>query len=873
MKNGKIHFWLIRFIGLIVPQRLRADWRQEWEAELRHREAMLTEWDKLNWKNKLDLWRRSIGALWDALLLQPRRWEDEMIQDLRLGLRMLIKHPGFTIIAVLTLAIGIGANITIFSVVNAVLLRPLPYPNAEQLVFLWSESPQRNIKERSSAYANVADWRSQSQAFADIAIFDPTVVTLTGAAEPEPVVSVGVSANLFSVLGVAPLRGRTFTTADEQQRVVVLSYGLWQRRFGASPAIVGQTVEIDGERAQVVGVMPERFQFPDQAAQVWRPTLAGEAEKTKRDRGFWRVIGRLKAGVTLTQAQTEMNVIAERLAQAYPDTNKDLGVNIVPFQLQFTGRNVRLALWILFGAVVFVLLIACTNVANLILARSLAREREMAIRMALGAGRMRLIRQLLTESTLLALLAGAVGLFIAWFGLPLLLHFSPPNVANLDSVALDGQVLAFAIVVSLLTGTLFGLLPAWKVSHSHPGAALKGGRSTSGGLSGLRALLVVAEFSLAVLLLSGAGLLLRSFLRVQAVDPGFDSTNVLIIGLSPMSNRTAEQHRVFYQQVGERIAALPGVESAGLINDFLTSGSLDALITTERDAANSTEPARVPLSGDGISGDFFQTLRVPLRKGRFFNAQDNENAPPVAIINETMARRFWPNEEALGQRFKQGAAQSAAPWLTVVGVVGDLRRQSLERQSVAQVFVPHAQSPSRRMSLLIRTTLEPTQLAVVVRNEIRALDKTVPLTQIATLESQFAASGTQRRFQTWLLTLFSALALLLAAVGIFGVMQQSVAQSTREIGVRMALGAQASDVLRLMIGQGMILALAGVAFGLLASVALTRLMKNLLFGVSATDPVTFIAAPLLLMMVALLACYLPARKATRIDPMAALRHE
>lgn len=871
----KLHLRLIQFIGLIVPQRLRADWRQEWEAELRHREALLAEWDKLNVRNKFELLWRSFGALWDALWLQPRRWEDEMVQDLRLGVRMLIKHPSFTIIAVLTLAIGIGANITIFSVVNAVLLRPLPYPNAEQLAFLWTESPQRNIKERSSAYANVADWRTQSQSFADIAIFDPTVVPLTGAPEPELVVSVGVSANLFSVLGVTPMLGRTFTVDDAQRRVVVLGYGLWQRRFGASSNIVGQMVEIDGAQAQVVGVMPERFQFPDQAAQVWRPTLAGEAEKNKRDRGFWRVIGRLKAGVTLAQTQTEMNLIAERLAQAYPDSNKDLGVNVVPFQLQLTGRNVRLALWVLFGAVVFVLLIACTNVANLMLARSLAREREMAIRMALGAGRMRLMRQLLTESTLLALLAGAVGLFIARFGLPLLLRFSPPNVANLDSVAIDGQALAFAVVVSLITGALFGLLPAWKVSQSHLGAALKDGRSASGSISGsrVRGVLVVAEFSLAVLLLSGAGLLLRSFLQVQAVDPGFDATNVLMLGLSPMSNRTPEQIRVFYQQVSERIAALPGVESAGLINDFLTGGNLDALITTERDAANGAEPARVPLSGDGVSGDFFQMLHVPLRKGRFFDAQDTPDAPPVAIINETMARRFWPNEEALGQRFKHGAAQSAAPWLTVVGVVGDIRRQSLERESVPQVFTPHAQSPSRRMDLLLRTKLEPTQLAAVVRNEIRALDSTVPLTQIATLESQFAASGAQRRFQTWLLTLFSALALLLAAVGIFGVMQQTVALRTRELGTRLALGAQPRDVLRLVIGQGMRLALCGIGIGLLAALWITRAVAGLLFGVTATDPTTFVAAPLILLLVALLACYLPARKATRIDPLLALRQE
>jgi len=797
----------------------------------------------------------------------------DLWQDLRFGARVLAKQPGFTLIAVLTLALGIGANIAIFSVVNAVLLRPLPYPDAEQLVFLWSESPQRNIRERSSAYANVTDWRTQSQTFADIAVYDPTVLTLTGGSEPEPVVSVGASANLFSLLGAAPHLGRTFTADDAQQRVVVLSHGLWQRSFGASPNIVGQTVELDGIRSQVLGVMPASFQFPDQTAQLWRPTMAGEAEKARRDRGFWRVIGRLKTGLTLAQAQTEMNVIAERLAQAYPDTNKDLGVNVVPFQLQLTGRTVQLALWILFGAVVFVLLIACTNVANLMLARSLAREREIAIRMALGAGRMRLIRQLLTESTLLALLAGAVGLFIARLGLPLLLRFSPPNVANLDSVAIDGQVLAFAVVVSLLTAVLFGLLPAWKVSQAQPGAALKEARSPSSGLSGLRGLLVVAEFSLAVLLLSGAGLLLRSFLQVQAVDPGFEATNVLMIGLSPMSNRTPEQIRAFYQQVGERSAALPGVESAGLINDFLTGGNLDALITTERDVASNTEPVRVPLSGDGVSGDFFQTLRVPLRKGRFFNAQDNENAPPVAIINETMARRFWPNEEALGQRFKQGAAQANAPWLTVVGVVGDLRRQSLERQSVAQVFTSHAQSPSRRMNLMIRTTLDPTQLAAVVRNEIRALDATVPLTQIAPLENQFAAAGAQRRFQTWLLTLFSALALLLAAVGIFGVMQQSVAQSTREIGVRIALGAQARDVLKLVIGQGMVLALCGIGIGLIASLALTRLMQNLLFDVSATDPATFAITAVLLVLVAMLACFIPARRATKVDPMVALRHD
>ena len=541
----KPHLWLIRVIGVIVPRRLRADWRQEWEAELRCRELLLAEWDKLNWQTKLDLLRRSLGAFRDALLLQPRRLEDEMFQDLRLGMRMLIKHPSFTAIAVLTLALSIGANITIFSVVNAVLLRPLPYPDSDRLVFLWSEAPKQNIKERASAYANFSEWRTQNKAFEDLAVFDPTAVTLTGATEPEQVMSVRTSANLFPLLGVAPLLGRTFTADEEQQkvRVVVLSHGLWQRRFGASPNILGQTLEIDGVSSQVIGVMPEHFRFPGEDTPMWEPhTLVPnwEAQKTQRGTGSWQVVGRLKAQVSLEQAQTEISAIAQRLDQTYPDANKGLGVNLVPFYLQLTGSNVRLALWILFGAVVFVLLIACTNVANLMLARGIAREREMAIRMALGAGRTRLIRQMLTESSLLALLGGAAGLFIARFGIQALLSFSPPNIRHLDSVAIDTKALAFTTIVSLLTGMLFGLAPALKISQTQPGAALKEGRSASGGISGrrLRGLLLITEFSLAVLLLAGAGLLLRSFSKLQAVDPGFDPARVLHVQTYPR----AQQH-------------------------------------------------------------------------------------------------------------------------------------------------------------------------------------------------------------------------------------------------------------------------------------------------------------------------------------------
>lgn len=798
-----------------------------------------------------------------------------MFQDLRLGLRMLIKHPGFTAIAVLTLALGIGANITIFSVVNAVLLRPLPYPEAERLVVLWSEAPAQNIRERASSYANVADWREQNKSFEDIAVSDPTVVTLTGGTEPEQVMSIRASANLFPLLGVAPMLGRTFTADEERQkvRVVVLSHGLWQRRFGASPNILGQTLEIDGVSSQVIGVMSKHF-VSDLETRIWEPhTLFPdwEAQKARRGTGSWQVVGRLRAQVSLAQAQTEMNIIAQRLAQAYPDANKGLGVNLVPLQLQHTGSNVRLALWMLFGAVVLVLLIACTNVANLMLARGIAREREMAIRIALGAGRWRLIRQLLTESALLVLLAGAGGLLIASWGIRAVLSFSPANLPRLDGVAIDAKVLAFTTIVSLLTGLLFGLAPALKISQTRPGVALKAGRSTSGGIGG--GLLVITEFGLAVLLLAGAGLLLRSFSKLQAVDPGFDPTRVLTLQLTPERNGTADQWRVFYGQVSERIAALPGVESFGLTSEIVISGNPDGLITVEGASSEAAATARIPFRRDVISEGLFQTLRVPLRAGRFFNAQDNQGAVSVTIINETMARQFWPGEVALGKRFKLGAAQSASPWLTVIGVVGDMRRQGLERQPIAQIFRPYRQSSERRLILLIRTTGEPAQLAPLVRNEIRALDKTVLVSGSSTLESLLARNVAQRRLNTWLLTLFSALALALSAVGIYGLMHQLVALSTREIGTRMALGAQPRDVLRLVIGQGMRLALCGVGIGLLAAFGLTRVLAGLLFGVTPTDPTTFIATPLLLLLVALLACYLPARRAARVDPMLALRHE
>jgi putative ABC transport system permease protein len=806
-------------------------------------------------------------------------WLEALWQDLRFGARLLFKQPGFTVIAALTLGLGVGANVTIFSVVNAVLLRPLPYPDADRLVFLWSAAAKQNVAERASAYANYSEWRARSASFEDLAVFDPTAVTLTGAAEPEQVMSVRASANLFPLLGVAPMLGRTFTAEEERQkaRVVVLSHGLWRRRFGASPNVLGQTLEIDGVSSQVIGVMPERFR-PDQEAPVWEPLTLfpdWEARKEQRGAGSWQVVGRLKPQVPLAQARAEMNAIARRLEQAYPDDNKGLGVNLVPIELQFTGDNVRLAIWMLFGAVVLVLLIACANVANLMLARGFSREREMAIRLAIGAGRARLVRQLLTESCLLVLLAAALGLLMASWGVRAVQSLGPPNIPQLNGVAIDARALAFTTVVSLLTGLLSGLAPALKISQTRPGAALKDGRSPSGGVGGrrLRGLLVITEFSLTVVLLAGAGLLLRSFGKLQAVDPGFDPTRALLMQLTPERSRTAGQWRAFYQQVSERVAALPGVVNIGLTTEVLISGNPDGLITVEGASTENSATSRVPFRRDVIGEGFFQTLRVPLRSGRFFTAGDNQGAVPVTIINETMARRFWPGEEAIGKRIKLGQAQSTAPWLTVVGVVGDMRRQSLERQPIAQIFLPHLQLPQRRLILLIRTGLEPTQLAQAVRNEISAIDKTVLVSGVSTLEDVLDRNVAQRRFQTWLLALFSALALALAAVGIYGLMRQSVTLRVREIGTRMALGAQRRDILRLVIGQGMGLALCGVGIGLLTAFALTRVLAGLLFGVTATDPTTFIAVPLVLLAVAFLACFAPARRATKVDPIVALRHE
>ena len=875
--------WLIRVIGVIVPRRLRADWRQEWEAELRYRETLLAEWDKLDWRNKLNLLWHSLGAFMDALWLQPRRLEDEMIQDLRFGLRMLLKNPGFTLVAMLTLAVGIGANTAIFSVVNAVLLRPLPYQDPDQLAMLWTDDPKRNIREEGTSYPNFLDWRSQTQLFTDLAICSRgNPVILRGIDEPERVMGDYVSANLFPLLGVNPALGRAFSADDEQRRarVVILSHGLWQRRFGAATDAIGKTLEINGQASQVIGVMPAGFYFPTKDTQLWEPvTAAGYWERsyTERFADAWRVVGRLEPHATFGHAQAEMKAIGQRLAQTYPITDDDFagfGVNVVPLLVQFTGKNLQLALLVLLGAVVFVLLIACANVANLLLARGAAREREFAVRAALGAGSGRLVRQLLTECAALALVSGLLGLGLAAVGIRALIAFAPQDIPRLEEITIDPGVLSFTAGVSLLTGFLFGLAPAWKVARSNPNEALKeGGRGSSGGLRlrQTRGLLVVVECALAVALLVGAGLLIRSFLRLQSVDPGFKPEGVLLarVSLPRSATRTGAQTVAFFQQAIERVAALPGVQAVGAIEDLMMRRNPDNIITVEGRPPDGAGQGGGELIGEFISHDFFQALAVPLLKGRFFTRQEILTSR-VVIINETLARRFFPGEDPIGKRIKFGGPQSGGSWFEIVGVVGDLRRQRLEKQAVSEIYSPSAISS---MDLLVRVGVDPLELAGVVRREIRSVDPNATVYGLATGTQLLEKLSAGRRFQTGLLALFALVALILATVGIYGVMRYAVEQRTHEIGIRLALGARSADVLRLVIGQGMRLTLVGVATGLLASFALSRAMTQLLFGVSAADPATFVGVAFALVGAAMLACYLPARRATKVDPLTSLRHE
>jgi putative ABC transport system permease protein len=897
--------WLIKFIGMIVPRRFRTRWQQEWEAEMQYREYLLARWDRLDWRNKFELLWRSRGALWDALWLQRQRLEDDMFQDLRFGLRMILKSKALTIVAVVSLALGIGANTAIFSVVNALLLRPLPYRQPERLVKVYQTQPDpaKTMQSSNWAYPRFEMLRDQNQSFAAVAGFAQQPYNLTGTDAPERLQVEMVSASYFPLLGVEAVAGRTFT-ADEDRTpganlAAVLSHGLWQRRFGGDTQVLGKTIELEKNGFTVVGVLPPGFRGQNGTADAWVTMMAAPKLRYKgvltNPRNWWfQVVARLKDGVTLAQAQAEMPQLSAQIEQKYSGsktlTGNERVAAVTPLQAAKVDPAIKKSFLILLAAVGLVLLIACANTASLLMGRAVARRREFAVRSALGAGRFRLMRQLLTESLLLALLGGALGVLVARWGVALLMNLRPSDNAQfwtsythtLDffKVELDWRVLSFNFALALLTGVLFGLFPAIQSSFSNVNETLKEGAGGAGiGFRNLRrlsarSLLVVGELALSLVLLVGAGLMIKSLAHLQSVSLGFVPEKLMTMAVP---SRTAKPE--FYEQLLARVQALPGVEQASLGSTAPLLGH--ATITgigiegrTDNQKTGQTEPIGVGVHS--ISPDYFKTLRVNLLKGRVFTDRDRAGAPRVALINQSAAETFFSGEEPLGKRIQVGVGASyetTEKSVEIVGVVADVRYGRLETAIEPDVYLSSLQPTDSAQTLILRTGIDPAAIAAAVRREVLALDRNVPLTTIQTMKERVAEVTSRTRFIAVLLGIFACLALLLSAIGIYGVMAYNISARTRELGIRIALGAQGADVLRLVLRDGMTLIAAGLAVGLLSGLAAMRVLKSQLYEVNVTDPLTFIIVSLLLAGVALLACYFPARKATKVDPMVALRCE
>jgi putative ABC transport system permease protein len=809
-----------------------------------------------------------------------------MFHDLRFGFRMLLKNPGFTLIAVLTMALGIGANTAIFSVVNAVLLNPLPFPEPERLIRIYGHFLATSQDNMRASVPEFTDYKQQTKSFEEIAGYDDFSANLTPiAGEPERVEALVVTPELFSVLNVAPRAGRVFLPEEAQEGhddVVLISHGLWRRRFGADPTAVGQNVIVNGRNHTVIGIMPEGFAFP-QRTELWKPLWfpADQYDQQRRGNRGVEVIGRLQRRVSLAAAQSEMDHLAAQLIQQYPRNYESRGwkIGVVSLLDDYVG-DARRGLLVLLGAVAFVMLIACANVANLSLTRATARRQEIAVRLALGASRGRITRQLLIESIMLAFVGGTAGLLLASWGAGLLLRLAPDDLPRVDEIRMDGRVLAFTFGVSLITGILFGLIPALAASNPDLNEALKeGGRGGTGTAKRqrMRSAFVIVEIALALVLLAGAGLMLKSFWRLQRVDPGFNPEGVLTMRmLLPFETyQKAAQRGTFYQRVLESIRSAPGVEAVSATSGVpLTQAGSSGTISGENSAVG---PSDLPVEAEWrwVTPDYFKAMGTTLISGRDFTEADGAGAPLVAVIDESFARRYYPDEDPLGKRIKRGRLDSTRPWLTVIGVVRNVHSRRLDTPSGVQVYFPFYQDPTAyNMSLVIRTNMkDPLSLSGAVRTAIRSLDNNQPVYDVFSLRQIVGDSMAQRRFSMLLMSMFAAVALALAAVGIYGVMSYSVLQRTHEMGIRIALGAQTSDVLKLVIGQGMTLTVIGLAIGLAAALALTRLVETQLFGISATDWVTYTEIATLLTAVALLACYLPAHRASKVDPMIALRQE
>ena len=806
------------------------------------------------------------------------------INDLRYGVRVLLKSRGSTLAAVLALALGIGANTAIFSVVDAVLLRPLRYKDAERLFFIWETKPSKGIARESVSPPDFADWVEQTRAFDQLAAVRSQPAVLTGGELPERVEMARVSPNLFDLLGVGVVRGRTFSVEEgraDGNRVAVLSYGLWQRRYGGDAGILGQHVTVDGLSYNIIGVAGPRFHLLDSPSEIWVPYTLDSKEESQRGFHTLHVIGRLRAGVSMAQAQAEMRSIASRVEEQNPETNAGWSVALIPLRDQLVG-DMRATLGTLLAAVVFVLLIACANVANLLLGRAGSREKEIAVRSAMGANPFRLVRQLLTESIVLSLGGGALGLALAASTVSALSRFGPASLPRLGEIGIDGRVLAFTVAVSLITGIVFGLAPALAIVRGDLNSILRSsGRGNSGSRKRARLsnALVVSEIVCSVVLLGGAGLLIRSFADLKQVNPGFRADRVLTMQLTlPETRYSGWNVAAFYRRLLGRLEALPAVKDAGIARNLPLSGadaSLNFTIENRPVVASADQPRAKYRSA---SAGYFAALGIPLVRGRYFNASDGEKTSGVAVINNTMARRFWPGEDPVGQRIKPGFDDSN--WCTIVGVVGDVKHAGLDAAVNPEAYYLYLQTPPMlmtfvegTMTLVLRTSGDPEAMVAAVRGEVRKMDASLAVFNVHTMEDLMNGSIAEQRFRALLLGTFASVALILAGIGIYGVIAYSVAQRTNEMGVRMALGAERSDVLRLVVGHGALLAGIGICIGLAIALAVMQAISRLLFGVNARDPLTFAIAALAIFAVAVAASYFPARRATRVDPMVALRHE
>ncbi len=800
--------------------------------------------------------------------------------DIRYALRNLVKRPAFTLIAVITLALGIGANSVIFSAINALLLKPLPFPELERVVAIWEKMPSRGVVHNEVAMANYLDWRAQSQSFEQLGLYRWWSTNLTGVEPPERLQGFVVTANFLDVVGIKPMMGRNFTAEENQpgrDTVVIITHSLWQRRFGGDPNILNKTITLNSIARTIVGVMPERFNFP-KGAEVYAPLpMTPETAQNRGMHGSY-VLGRLKPGMTLQGAQSEIDTISARLEKQYPETNTGAGANVYPI-VKDTVRLYDTALWVMMGAVGFVLLIACANVANLMLARASGRQKEIALRAALGASRWRIIRQLLTESVIVALLGGALGILVAFWGIDALKAANPGDAAKFApgwyQLGINFSVLTFTLGLSVLSGLIFGLAPAWQVSKPNLNDALKeGGRQTSGGSHRLRSSLVVFEVALSLMLLIGAGLLGRSFLSLLKTSAGFnpDSLMTMALVLPRAKYKEDPQRATFYQDLAQRVKSLSGVESAAFVN-YLPLGGANSSDAYLVEGAPEPPPGQ---ENDGryrvCTPDYFQTMQIPILKGRGFTEQDKAGAPPVVIVNEAFAQKHWPGGDAVGKRIRFYGPLDRNPWLEIVGISRDVRHE-LHLAVTPEYYLPHAQDSWSAMVLVARTKVEPGAMTAAIKQQVWAIDKDQPVFDVFTMQEVRSSSVALYTFSSMMLGIFAGVALLLASLGIYGVMAFAVTQRTHEIGIRMALGARAPDVLKLVVKHGMTLALIGVGVGLAGAWVLTRFMEKLLVGVGSTDLLTFTVVSACLLVAALLACYLPARRATKVDPLVALRYE